>query len=257
MPQEHDDTAAPPGPVVQDAAAAIDAASAGLDEPHAEPAGDVVPRAELEKVIGERQAAKQRARKAEQQLAAMQTPDADGEAPDGEPLAGDVKPVAGEDADALRQKLLARESQLAAVLRDQQIRRAAAGAGALNPDQVVGILRSRVVMTEQADGALAATFLDEQGRVLLADDGAPVDAEAFVERFLADAANANLLSPSSSPGSGARPMGGVVESVGAPSTLAEFHSLPPDQRRAAAMRMSRRQREAMMGVVRPGSDGYL
>jgi len=247
MPDDPVDTAAPSGPTAPEPEAPSSEAPGGSDEPMADPARDMVPRAELEKVIRERQAAKQRARKAESELASLAAL----------PSSSTADPDSSEPAETLQRKLRLRETQLAALLRDQQLRQAAARAGAINPDQVVGILRPRVVMAEGDDGELCPVFLDEAGRVELAEDGSAPDADAFVGRFLADPAQANLLRSSSVPGSGARPVGGTAPAEAVPQTLAEFNALPASRRRDAAMRMSRRQREAMLGIARPGADGYL
>jgi len=245
MPDHLHDTAAPSGPTATSPPASLEEAPGGSDEPIVEPAGGMVPRAELEKVIRERQAAKCRARTAEQQLAAL------GALP---------QTVEDDDApapDALRRKLQERESQLASLLRDDQLRLAATRAGAINPDQVVGILRSRVVVAEQTDGGLAPVILDAGGKVELTAEGSPMDVDTFVGRFLSDPSQANLLRSSSAPGSGARPAGRPAGESTPPQTLAEFNALPPGRRRHAAMRMSQKQREAMLGIARPGRDGYL
>jgi len=112
-------------------------------------------------------------------------------------------------------------------------------------------------MQERPDGRLGPVFLSDRGDDDWGDDGAPADADAFVQRFLADPAHANLLRATSTPGSGARPDGGAPAEPGVPRTLAEFHGLPADRRREAAMRMTRRQRESLLGLVKPGEGGYL
>ncbi|MFW6145730.1 MAG: hypothetical protein ACOC7R_00185 [Planctomycetota bacterium] len=216
--------------------------TAGADAP-AEPSRDTVSRAELEKVIRQRQEARQRAREAEARLATVEGA--------GDPDGSD------EVRQQLQRKLADRESQLAALLRDEQLRAAAAKAGAINPDQVVGLLRARTRMEERPDGRLAPVFLNDRGDDAWDEDGPPADADAFVQRYLADPANANLLRATSTPGSGAKPVGGAPAEADVPRTLAEFHSLPADRRRDAAMQMTRRQREALLGLIKPGEDGYL
>ena len=196
MPDDIDDSVASPGPATTDAAGA---------EAPAEPARDTVSRAELEKVIRQRQEARQRAREAEAALATLGDGDPDGS--DG-------------IREQLARKLRDRETQLAALLRDAQLRAAAAKAGAINPDQVVGLLRSRTRMDERPDGRLAPVFLTDRGGDDWGDDGAPADADAFVGRFLADPANANLLRATSTPGSGAKPDGGAAPEAHVPRTLA-------------------------------------
>ena len=112
-------------------------------------------------------------------------------------------------------------------------------------------------MEERPDGRLAPVFLTDAGDQAWGEAGAPADADAFVSRFLAAEANANLLRAASAPGSGARAAGGPPADDRGPRTLAEFHALPADRRREAAMRMTRRQRETLLGLVKPGRDAYL
>jgi hypothetical protein len=254
-------------------------------------ARELVAREELDKVIRERQAAKQRARAAEAQVTQLKERLAqlEGE-PDGA-ASPDVGNVAADNAAAppdergnaaaqnvaansaatapnhaatapdapaaddagLRQKLAARESQLAAVLRDERLRAAAQGAGAVNADQVVALLRQRVRMVEQPDGQFAPRFFDEQGRAATDEAGTPVEADAFVRGFLSRSENANLVRAGFVAGSGAR-VGGSADVL--PLTLSDFHALPPSQRRQVALRLSRRQRESLLGMGGEGV-GYL
>jgi len=268
MTHEIESTVAPTGREAQepiDASAQADAAAGGSDEPKEE-AREVVSRAELAKVIAERQAAKDRARKAEQALTALrERPDPPAETTTGQdrpaeeaaPATAGVADSADEDLSALRKRLRSREDQLAGILRDQRLRTAAAGAGAVNPDQMVAMLRSHVVMAEGADGQFAPGILDASGRPLLDDNGSPMGLETFVARFLSQSDNANLLRSSSAPGSGAKPAGGATGAEVAPRTLAQFNALPPERRRAVALGISRQQRQALLGLTPSAEAGYL
>ncbi|NQU75024.1 MAG: hypothetical protein HQ546_01775 [Planctomycetes bacterium] len=241
---------------------------------------DAVSRVELEKVIRERQVAKQRARNAEQQLAALQKElastvderhreDFGVSNPDGNAYAvatgGDtcssspsrVDVAAVNDNSDLTEKLRVREIQLASLLRDQQLRATALAAGAVNPDQVVGLLRTRVVMEESSDGQFVPKLLDGQGRPLVDENGTVADVETLVTQYLSEPGNANLLRASLAPGSGVRPAGGPVHLESVPHTLAGFNALPSEARREAAMKMSSRQRKAMLGIAPPENAGYL
>jgi len=275
MTHETESTVAPTGREAQepiDVSAQADAAAGGSDEPNEE-AREVVSRAELAKVIAERQAAKDRARKAEQALTALreQLPDSTESTAGQDCAAGDeglaVADPAGSPAaspqppdgelSALRKRLRSREDQLAGILRDQRLRTAAAKAGAVNPDQMVAMLRSHVVMAEGSDGQFAPGILDASGRPLLDDNGSPMGLETFVARFLSQPDNANLLRSSSAPGSGAKPAGGSTGAEVAPRTLAQFNALPPERRRAVALGISRQQRQALLGLTPSAEAGYL
>ena len=213
------DTAADRGSL--DAAVAQDSDESALD------ARDTVSRAELEKVIRERQAAKERARAAEAELAATrkklaaadagdqptresppagQHPDGDGRAaearrnaptrPDDNATGPAQDDIPGRPSQSdLEARLRSRELQLASLLRDQQLRAAAEAAGAVNPDQVVALLRTRVVMEESANGEFIPSFLDERGRSLVDANGAPPDADAFVGEFLLGPATRTFSAP--------------------------------------------------------------
>ena len=242
----------------------------GSDEPNTE-ARDVVSRAELDKVIRERQLAKQRAREAQAELATLRArlhstdnaaeparQDQPAEpAPDGAAVPSKPSDVEAQQLSALTEKLRAREIQLAGVLRDKRLEAAATAAGALNPAQVVSILRPRVQMAASEEGQFFPRILDAGGRPLLDDNGPVTDVEAFVEAFLREPANANLVKASSSPGSGARPAGGAAHSEPACRTLTSFNALEPEKRRAMALKMSKRQRQAMLGIAAPDRAGYL
>lgn len=244
-----------------------DVLPAGSDEPP-RTAQDTVSRAELDKVIRERQAAKDRARRAEEQLQTLRDEDgsrfgmsddnAETDAPAG--VVSDAAEAPAEMASArpnpsdLADRLHRREEQLADLVRDQQLREAAEAAGAVNPAQVVALLRTRVRMSAREDGAFEPVCLDEHGRAV--SEALPNGVATLVDAFLADPANANLVRATARPGSGARP-GGGWEPNAAPNSLNEFHALPPEQRRAAAMRMSRSQRQRLLGLGRPMGANYL
>ena len=136
QPDAHQDAAPQAGEMKPDEAP-VD--QAGADAPAGDGrAREMVSRAELERVIAQRQAAKARAREAEQRLAEMR----------GRPNAGGADgPPEGDREDdattltALQGENLQLKRQLTSVLRDQGLRAAASAAGAVNPDQVVALLR--------------------------------------------------------------------------------------------------------------------
>jgi len=254
-----------------------------------------VPRAEFHRVVGQRQAAKEKARQLAAQVEgllerlraapeeaelrefrdwkAQRSAGADG--PDGPPVAGgdggaeadDVGAIEGRVRGPLEQRLAALRAandaarrRLADLLRDQELRAAAGRAGAINPDQVVALLRDRVRIEAGPDGRVEMRLLDADGQPAGEGDGGggPPGLQRFVEAFLAAEENANLVRCSVAPGSGARQAGGpgpYVPTV--PRTRAEFLALPPEQRLAAAHRMTRQQRDELLGRSAAPGGGYL
>ena len=247
-------------------------------------AADMVSRAELDKTIGERQAAKERARKAEELLAerdarlkAMPDPTSlesyrkweqeqaetarkkalkEGDA---DTIAAQARAPLVEENTTLKNRLASREAQLTASLRDDALRKAAIEAGAVNPDQVVMLLRPQVTMTETATGHFAAKFLDANGQPLYDVDGQVTDVSKFVKSFLTQPMNANLVKPAGNTGSGARPSGapsGASNNI--PTTLEEFNALSSEQREAVVSKMTKAQRHATLGISPTGGQsGYL
>lgn len=263
-----------------------DADSPGADASNVEPgpAGadgaetaetDVVSRGEFNKVVGQRQAAKEKVRQLTAQVSDLLARLGEGsdaadaaDSPDSEPPAA-VEPCAGPEVEGLpepvkthirelRGRKEALEHRLADLLTDRELRSAAVRAGAINPDQVVALLRSRVRMAEAPDGRFEARFADEAGQVAM-DGETPIrDVRQFVESFLAMPENANLVRPTVLPGSGARQCGAAATPVDSmPLSKAEFLSLPPSQRLAVANRMSRRQRDSLLGRDRADGGGYI
>jgi hypothetical protein len=282
---------------------------------------DFVPKAEFDKVVAQRQAAKERAR----QLAAVArdlaerlkagggavaagpsnagipardpgsvragagsagrnarvTPDmsatdadASADADDAEFL--DLEAIHGRLREPLQRRLAALQAENAAarrrlmeLLRDQELRTAAARAGAINPDQVVVLLRDRVAMDDADAGPDGpAGNSGTSARDGLPPNSAGADAPAgsgrfagvrqLVERFLCQDENANLVGCSVAAGSGARQAGGPgVHVDNLPRTRAEFLALPAEQRTAAAHRMTRQQRDELLGRNAPRGGGYL
>jgi len=228
--------------------------SDGDDKSRQQTAEDMVSRAELEKVIGERQANKERARTAEAALAEANAkleggPDADDlqafnewkAAQDGDAKAkaiadGDVTAI--EDGirapmqaqlDAKETRIGALEGQLTAILRDSAVLDAALKAGAHTPAQVVALLRPRVKMVEEA-GKYVAQFTDIEGQPMYDGKGDRVaDADAFVSLFLSLPENANLIKATATPGSGAKPGGVPPNPTGKPQTLDAWNALSPEQ----------------------------
>lgn len=234
MTDEIRDSIAPPA---EPGGANVDATAAGSTGPggaetsrqetESGPA-DAVPRTELDKVVAQRQAVKEKVR----QLAAQ--------------------------LDALRARNEALEGRLGGLLRDQELRRAAAQAGAINPEQVVAMLRDRVRLAATPEGRWTFELPAADGRP--APDGARAvrDVQHLVELFLSQSENANLVRPTVAPGSGARQAGGVAAMTDPmPRTKAEFLALPPDKRLALAHRMTRPQRDALLGRNAAEGGGYL
>jgi len=243
---------------------------------------DTVSRAELEKVIGERQAGKERARKAEarlaeveKQMAAMPTAErleafAKWEAAGADTLReqalkkGDAEAIEAaarkplvELVDAGKARISSLEAQMTELLCTRAIESAAAPI-AHNPKQVVALLRQRVRMTITPDGQFAPEFLDEEGHPAYNADGAIKDAETFVRLFLSLPENANLVKPSAKAGSGARPPGGpAAPQPGTPRSMEEFLALPADRRKAIADAMTPEQRRELMGIPSAESQGFL
>ena len=219
--------------------------------------GEMVRRAEFNKVVGQRQAAKEKVRQLTAELEqltvrlrAAETPAA-GE-PGGSTGLAPSDPQRQEQSDAgVRKDAL--ERRLMDLLRDQELRAAAVRAHAINPEQVVALLRDRVRMVQSPDGRLEPEFLD-LGELAPAGAECPTDAQSLVGLFLSRAENANLVRSIVTPGSGARQAGGLATHLDfMPRSKAEFLSLPSDQRLAVANRMTRQQRDAILG--RTGSDG--
>jgi len=230
------------------------------DPDGSKPAQDSVSRAELEKVIGERQSAKERARTLEQQLSQV------GEQlkamPDAESLkafqewksqqdeatrqkaidAGDVSTLERSIREPLVKKVEAQDKtiatlqgQLTGLLRDNDLRAAAAQANAINPSQVVMLLRDRVRMAPDESGQFVPQFFDADGRPLYDGNGRVADARTFVSMFLGLPENANLVRAGAQPGSGAKPAGGAQPSL--PTSIAELNALSPEQRAEVTSKM--------------------
>ena len=283
-------------------------ADAPQDEPGAAAEGaggrdvadtDVVSRAEFNKVVGQRQTAKEKVRQltaqvdqllsrlgrmTEQQASGPQgggldlqdgkpgrqsrqgsQGSADGETP-ADPQAADLQAVQEHLPDpvkahveALRGRKEMLEKRLADLLADQELRVAAARAHAINPDQVVALLRGRVRMIETADGRYEANFTEPDGQAAIDAGNKPIrDARHFVDAFLALPENANLVRSTVIPGSGARQTGGVMTHVDPmPQSKAEFLALPPSQRLNVANRMTRQQRDTILGRSSADEGGYI
>jgi len=236
--------------------------------------GDVISRAEFNKVVGQRQTAKEKVRqltaqvdqltarlsRTDEQDEPITLPDgkADSQATDlqaiEERLPGPVKA----HIEDLRGRKETLEKRLADLLGDQELRVAAARAHAINPDQVVALLRGRVRMIEAADGRFEAHFLTSDGQAALDGDKPMRDARHFVDTFLALPDNANLVRSTVTPGSGARQAGGAMTHVDPmPQSKAEFLALPPSQRLTVANRMTRQQRDGILGRGSADEGGYL
>jgi len=258
--------------------------SGGADAPQ-NPFGaaETVPRAEFDKVVGQRQAAKEKMRQLSRQVDELLA--RVGTMPGEEELrafqewrsrqqeAGVSHEQQREDitfiedrvrqpledrVDALRSRKDALEKQLTDLLRDQELRVAAARADAVNPEQVVALLRGRVRMSETAEGRFAPEFLTADGQPVFDGPERVTDVRRFVDLFLSQPENANLVRSTVTPGSGAKQAGGLAVNMDSmPRTKAEFLSLPPDERLRVANRMTRQQRDAILGRDSSDDGGYL
>jgi hypothetical protein len=282
-----------------------DAVYGGADAPQDEPGAaadgaggsgaadaEVVSRAEFNKVVGQRQAAKEKVRQLTAQVDQLlsrlgRTPEQQASGPqggrldlqDGKPgrqsadgempadfQAADLQAVQEHlpapvkaHVEALRGRKEMLEKRLADLLADQELRVAAARANAINPDQVVALLRGRVRMIETADGRYEAHFTAPDGQAAIDGGNKPIrDARHFVDAFLALPENANLVRSTVIPGSGARQAGGVMTHVDPmPQSKAEFLALPPSQRLTVANRMTRQQRDSILGRSSADEGGYI
>jgi len=255
--------------------------SPGAEAPRVEPApagsadADIVSRAEFNKVVGQRQAAKEKVRQLSAQVDELLARLGEGAGQPGASAEQDRRPARAADANANQeietlpeparariQDLLGRketlEKRLADLLADQELRIAAAAAHAINPDQVVALLRGRVRMIETSDGRFEPHVADPAGRVALDGDKPVRDVRRFVEAFLALPENANLVRCTVIPGSGARQAGAAVTHLdNLPQSKAEFLALPPSQRLTVANRMTRQQRDSILGRAPAGDGGYI
>jgi hypothetical protein len=259
--------------------------SAGGAEAPQEALGDrgVVSRAEFSKVVGQRQAAKEKVRQltaeveellarlhatpGEEELRAFQdwkrlqqeagVPPAQ-QGQDLQAMAHRVRQPLKDRIEGLQRRKDALERRLMDLLRDQELRAAAARADAINPEQVVALLRDRVRMTETDDGRFVPEFADADGQPVFDGPQRVTDTDGFVNWFLSLPENANLVRSTVTPGSGAKPAGGLAVNLDSmPRTKAEFLSLPPDERLGVANRMTRQQRDAILGRDSSDGGGYL
>ena len=256
---------------------AADAAKAAADAA----AQSMVSRDELNKVVGERQAAKEARRAAEEanaklleqvkgmpsaddlelltqikaeradaaRKAALKEGDADAIA------AAARKPVEAE-RDELRQDNVRLTAQLTTLLRDQKLDSAIRQSelAPIAPDVVRDALRQRVQM-ERSNGEYVAAFTSGDGQPLYNPAGKVTEMQEFVDIYLRE--HPNLCKAKTTPGSGARPQGGSTHAEGKPHTLTEFNALADDKRMEVAMNMSPEERDAMLGVERAGVGAFL
>ena len=210
----------------------------------AEPADDddMVDREELRHVIGQRQKLKAKLHDREATIEALQeqvaTMTAERSAP---PPEAEPEPKAEPPPEAGEARLQALQSQLTGMQRDQAIQNAAARLGAVDPGEVLCLLRSRVRMVEQG-GQFVPEYLDADGKPMLTSAGVPVtDPDSFVSGYLAG--KPHLCKSTTTPGSGAKPAGG--QPSGEPGTLAQLNAMEPDQRAAVVRKMSIEQIRAL------------
>lgn len=268
----------------QPGAAPQQPASGGPDGPKPQdPAPETVSRAEMEKVVGERQAAKERARKAEELSTELQkelgtmplaeeldafrkwNDDKNARAREKAIKDGDVEAIEKGVREPLQGKLAEKDqvidrqgAQLKNILCDQALRKAAESANAHNPDQVVSLLRHRVKMEPADNGEFRPQFLAVSGVPACDDNGERItDAEGFVGQYLQLPENANLVKSSAKPGSGAAPAGGQVDPNRIPATLEEFNALPPEKKVEVSQKMTSAQRRDLAGVSKSADPGSL
>ena len=267
----------PPGDATQESSGGAEAPQNQLAEQ------SVVSRAEFNKVVGQRQAAKEKVRhlstEVEQLLARFHAMPGEEELKvfqewkDSQQKAGGIPAHQGQDveaiADRVRQPLEARieelrgrkdalKRRLTDLLRDQELRVAAARANAINPEQVVALLRDRVRITETDDGQYAPEFVDGSGQPAFVGSERVTETKRFVDQFLSMPENANLVRSTVTPGSGAKQSGGMAINTDlVPRTKVEFLALSPDQRRRVANRMTGRQRDVLLGKSSTDGGGYL
>jgi hypothetical protein len=266
----------------QDAPGAAPDGAGGRDVADAE----MVSRAEFNKVVGQRQAAKEKVRQLTAQVDQLlsrlgQTSEqqnrldlqdsrpgrhsaekegrADAQAADLQAIQEHLPAPVKAHVEALRGRKEMLEKRLADLLADQELRVAAARANAINPDQVVALLHGRVRMVETAAGRYEAHFTAPDGQTAIDGGSKPIrDARHFVDTFLALPENANLVRSTVIPGSGARQAGGVMTHMDPmPQSKAEFLALPPSQRLTVANRMTRQQRDSILGRSSADEGGYI
>ena len=275
-----------PGPVDPPAAGDPQQTPTGPPDGGKDPqALDTVSRAELEKVIGERQAAKERSRTVEQQLAELQKNTKLGiddeqykvfqewqtnrsQADKDKAIkTGDVQAIEDGVRKPLQEKLTAKdqrivrlEGQLTSLLKNQALMVAATAANAVNPDQVVGLLQHRVrIVADAATGQFQPEFLGLDGESRMYDgNGNPVTtAETFVKMYLGLPDNSNLVKAATAAGSGAKPTGGAADSRISPQTLEAYNALPVEERERIAKGMTPEQMKEFLGIPQPGKGGFL
>jgi hypothetical protein len=282
-----DEPNAPTGQAGQTAAEPQQPAGDAPDGAKTDTSQDSVSRAELDKAIARRQDALKRAQDAEARLVEMHTSLTNMPSEEDLTLLAETKAKRAEaarnkalkegDADAiaaqaakeaqapligkvtqLEDRLAKRDEQLAKVLRDDALLKAAVTAGAVNPQQVVELLRPRIKMAEQPDGTFGVVPLSPSGLPLQDAEGLVTDVNRFVTGYLSDPLNANLVKATATHGSGAKPSGGSpAPPDGKPRTLDEFNALPEDQRAAVAVSMTKAERHAMFGIGPKASQGFL
>ncbi len=247
-------------------------------------AQDVVSRAELEKVIGERQSLKERLRASDQRVAELQgdprlkieperikalddleakqdaaARDKAMKEQDVEAIESRVREPMQKQIDALQTRGQVRNDQITALLKTQALKVAATAANAVIPDQVVGLLQDRVRMVEDAaTGQFRPEYFDAENQPMYDGNGQRIaDADTFVKAFLALPDNSNLVKANTPPGSGAQPTGGPTNNRGAPTSVEAFNALPEAERAEAAQSMTAEQIDAAAGVVKAGTAGHL
>ena len=256
-------------------------APAGSDDPKPD---DMVKRSELDDAIGRRTSALDRAQKSEADVVAIQAKldampsaedlkaftewrsDQDAVTRDKAIKAGDVDGIVAKAQEPLLKQIEAKDtkitslqSQLTTLLRGNALKAAAVANNAMNPDQVVTLLRDRVQMTEGADGTFVAQYLDTDGKPMYGGPNAEpvVDADTFVRLFLGLAGNENLVRSTVAPGSGAQTPGGGTQPTGTVRSLADLAKLTPEQRTKVVTEMTDEQARALSTSVESKALGML
>lgn len=275
----------PDGASQQSPPAAVDAAGTP-DAPAAPapPADKTYTKAEYDEVVASRHAAKERARTADEQVAALNQQL--GGMPPAEELEafrtwksdkaarerdkaiekGDLEAIEKGIRGPLEEQIAGKdtritglESQLTIVLRDQALLKAATAHNAIDPETVVALLRNRVKMEPTDDGRFVPSFLDEQGKALYDGKAQRVtDADTFVKLYLANPKRSYLVRTTVAPDSGAKRHGGGTDAAaGQVTTLDQYKALTPDQQVKALETMTDENLRAIITSGKPPTHNIL
>lgn len=245
----------------------------GEDSPKDDGKGErTFTKAEFDEVVGQRQAVKEQLRTMSgematlrEQLAAMPSADelevfqdwkadTNAQARDKAIKDGDVDEIERAVREPLQAQVEAKdkridvlETQLTRTLCDNALMGAAVKANAVDPNDVVGLLRSRVRMVATDTGEFTPNYLspDRQTPQYDGKGDRVVDVETFVNLFLAG--KPHLVKSDRASGSGARQQGGGTGNAGKVTSMEQLAALPPEQQKEAIARMTPEERKALGG----------